>query len=83
MDVVVIMLRATDILSRKERNDSLQGMANEPYFISAYRNMDKRHLKLYHYVLAWCMYRKYCTAVIILEKARLIASVIKKTISRR
>lgn len=56
MDSLILLIKNKNHIGFKEFREQLSSMANDPYFRTAYKSMDKSYLSHKHRLLAWLLY---------------------------
>ena len=83
IDILLIMLKSKSEFTSDELRSSLNSMASDPYFVSAYQMMDKGYLRLYYRILAYCMYKKYYLVIMLLVSSKSFILRFLKKLCRR
>ena len=80
MDSMTMMINPSSNFPIRAMLTSLEKMASDFYFISAYQNMDKKYLSVYYRVLAMLLHQKHFYGLIVLHKAKTIVTTLLKKV---
>ncbi len=74
IDNLKLLIRNRDQIAKREYKQEMRSMSRDPYFRSAYTNMDRSLLSRRTRLLAWCLYTKQCYLITLLYATKKVIS---------